>query len=202
MGENIKELIEKIQKEGVNVAQEKARKIGEEANFRKDEILNRAQLEADSLIDEAEERINKMEEASSLALKQAARDLFLELKKEVFAMLDNIILSEVRKTLTHEELAKIINSIIHEQVLKNSGDILINLNKDDLCKLEATFLKNLKEDILKGIKLKSKDDISKGFIISYDLGKSHFDFTDKALAEYLGGYVNPRLAEILKQATI
>jgi vacuolar-type H+-ATPase subunit E/Vma4 len=42
------------------------------------------------------------------------------------------------------------------------------------------------------------EDISSGFIISYDQGKSYFDFSDKALAEYIAGYLKPQLSEILK----
>ena len=39
-----------------------------------------------------------------------------------------------------------------------------------------------------------------GFRISYDAGKSWFDFTDKALTEYMGKFVNAQILDILKDA--
>jgi len=202
MAENIKELIEKIQSEGVNVAEEKARKIEEDAETKKGEILKKAKLEAENLLAEAKDKISKMEEASRTSLEQYSRDLFLSIKKEIQASLGKIILSQVHQALTVDELAKIIDSIAKTKSTSTSEEIIFTLSNDDIKKLENTFLKGLKEDILKGIKLKAKDDIAAGFLISYDAGKSHFDFTDKALAEYLGSYVKPKLAEILKSAVI
>ncbi|PIW68507.1 MAG: V-type ATP synthase subunit E, partial [Candidatus Omnitrophica bacterium CG12_big_fil_rev_8_21_14_0_65_42_8] len=50
----------------------------------------------------------------------------------------------------------------------------------------------------KGIVVRASDEISVGFTISFDAGKSQYDFTDKALAEYIGVYLKPKLSEILK----
>ncbi len=202
MAENIQELIEKIQNEGVLAAEARAAEIQAQANQRKEEIISQASKQADHLIAEARERIAKMQQASDLALQQSGRDLLLVLRKEIASILEKVMVLEIRNALTPEELAGILKSIIQAQSAKNSGEIVIHLNKDDLKKLEHTFLKGLKEDVLKGIKLKSQDDIAAGFIISYDAGRSHFDFTDKALAETLGAYLKPGLAEILKSAAI
>ena len=49
--------------------------------------------------------------------------------------------------------------------------------------------------------LKPAEDILGGFTISFDSGKSQFDFTDQALAEYIGQYLKPKLEEILQAAT-
>ena len=43
-------------------------------------------------------------------------------------------------------------------------------------------------------------DIRAGFVISYDGGKSQWDFSDKALAEYIGSCLNPKLNVILEEA--
>ena len=45
----------------------------------------------------------------------------------------------------------------------------------------------------KKIILKPAEEISGGFTISFDNGKSCYDFTDKALAEYIGTYLKPKL---------
>jgi V/A-type H+-transporting ATPase subunit E len=199
MAEEIKNLIEKIQQEGVQIAEEKAREIENQTRQKADEILGKAKKDAQDLIAEAKEKIAKTEDASKSSLKQTARDLILSLKKELNAMLNKLILSKVKETLTPEEMAKIITALIKDHKGKNKEEIIISLKKEDLHKLEKGLLSELSDEIKKGITLKPSDEISNGFIISFDAGKSHFDFSDEALAEYIGLYLKPKLAELLKE---
>ena len=71
------------------------------------------------------------------------------------------------------------------------------MKKEDQEKIEKGLLAELKEEVKKGITLKPSEDIAGGFIISYDAGKSHFDFTDKALAEYFSLYLKPKIGQML-----
>lgn len=198
MAEELKGLIEKIQREGIQAAEEKAGRIENQARRNADEILAKARHQADKIIREAEDRIARMQESANVSFEQAGRDLLISLRREINAMLDRLILSSVKEALNPQELSKIISSLIKEQTGKKKQDVIITLNKSDLQKLENEFLSELKELIKKGIILKPSDDIRCGFIISYDSGKSHFDFTDKALAEYISQCLKPKLSEIFK----
>ena len=198
MAEEIKNLIEKIQQEGFKVAEDKAKDIQEQAKHQAKEIIEKAKNEADKIISDAKDKIAKMEESSKATLKQSGRDLFILIKKEVNALLGKLIVSNVKQTLNPDELAKIITILIKDH--KGKEDIIISLKKEDMEKLEKGFLGELKEEVKKGIVLKPSEDIHAGLIISYDGGKSHFDFTDKALAEYIGSYIKPKIGEIIKEA--
>ena len=81
---------------------------------------------------------------------------------------------------------------------KKPSDIVVSLKKEDLESLEKGSMGELREAVKKGITLRPSDDISAGFIISYDAGKSQFDFTDKSLAEYIITYLKPKLKDVLK----
>lgn len=199
MAEELKDLIEKIQQEGVKAAQDQARQIEDEARKQADAIIEKAKAQAQNLIAEAEDKISRMEESTKASLDQVGRDIMLSLRKEINAMLDRLIVLQVREALSPEELAKIITLLIKDYHGKD--DITIMLKKEDLEKIEKSFLAKLKEETKKGVVLKPSEDILGGFIISYDSGKSHFDFTDKALAEYIGKYLKPKLAQILKDSS-
>lgn len=200
MSEEIKDLIEKIQQEGVQAAQDKARKIEEQALGRAREIVEKAKAEALRLIAEAEDKIRQVEGNQKAALSQAGRDFILALKKEIHNLLDKLIAADIRQALSPEETVKIITTLIKDFGGKDKGGIIISLKKDDLSKIEKGLFSQLGEEIKKGIILKPSEDILGGFIISYDSGKSHFDFTDKALAEYIALYLKPQLTEILKNS--
>lgn len=200
MAEEIRELIEKINEEGVKAAEEKAKAIEDEARRQADAIIKKAEAQAERQISAAKEKIARMEASSRSSLSQAGRDLVLSLRKEITAILDKIIQAHLHKALGPDELADIIKSLIKENAGKEvKGDIIISLKKEDLEKLERSLLGSLKEELKKGVTLKPSEEIQAGFTISYDQGKSHYDFTDKALAEYIASHLKPRLAEILKE---
>lgn len=196
MAEEFKGLIEKIQQEGVKAGEDRARDIEQQAKGQAKDIVEKAKREAEKLIADAKDKTVKTEESTKTSLKQAGRDLLLGLRKEINSMLDRLISSRVREALNPDALAKIITLLVKEH--KETGDIIISLKKEDIENLEKGFLDELKEETKKGITLKPSEDIHGGFIISYDRGKSHYDFTDKALADYIGQYLKPKLDEILK----
>lgn len=196
MAEEIKDLIEKIQQEGIKVAEDKAKEIENQARRQAEEIVKKALAEAEKLINEAKEQIAKKQESSKILLQQAGRDLLLGLRKEINALLERLIVSGLRQALAPEELSKILTALIKNYSGKEN--IVILLKREDLEKLEKGFLGALREEAKKGITLRPGEDIQAGFSISYDNGKSYYDFTDEALAEYIGSYLKPGLNEILK----
>lgn len=198
MSEELKSLIEKIQVEGVQAAEEKAQAVIEEAKQKAVAIVEKANSDAQGLIQEANERIAKTEEASRLALKQAGRDIMISLRKEINSLLDKIMRVSIQEALSPQELGKIITGLINEISHKHTEEIEVTLKKEDIERIKKAFYSELKDEIKKGVVLKPSEEISAGFLISFDSGKSHFDFTDKALADYLSTYLRPKLLEMLK----
>ncbi|MBU4346801.1 MAG: hypothetical protein KKH29_05720 [Candidatus Omnitrophica bacterium] len=198
MVEDIKGLIEKINQEGIRAVQGKAKNIEAQARQRAEEIVAKAQAEAEKIIAEGRDKVVKTQQSTRLSLEQTGRDLLLTLSKEINTMLNNLIARGVRTALSPQEMAKIIVTLIKNYSGKEKSDIVVLLNKQDLESLEKGLLGELKEELKKGMVLKASEGMNAGFMISYDRGRSHFDFTDKALTEYIGTYLQPKLAQILK----
>ena len=198
MAEEIKELIEKIRSEGVRAGEDKAKAIELDALKRARQIIADADAEARRILSEARESISRSEESSRSSLRQAARDVIIGLKKEILAALNKITLSHVHKALTTEETGKLIAHLLKECGAKDKGAVIVSLKKEDAEKLAGVFMSELSDELKKSLVLKPSEDIRGGFTISYDHSKSYYDFTDKALAEYIGSYIRPKLSEILK----
>ena len=199
MAEQIKELLEKIQKEGIEAAEEEARQIESRARQKAEDIVQKAQAQAAKLLEEAAERVRRNEESSKAALKQAARDMLLSLKDQIISLLEKVIAAEIGSALSGEELARILSSLIKEGCAHEGKDIVIFVKEQDKEALEAHFLNKLKQELKKNIEIRTSGQIRSGFIISFDSGKSQFDFTETALAEYVGLILKPKLAELLNQ---
>jgi len=200
MPEEIRDLIEKINQDGIKAAEEKAQKIEALARQRADDILDQARREAEKMVAAAHERIRREEGSEKTLLAQAGRDLLLSLRNEMNAMLGRILVSEIRQALTPEALFRLLSEVVKHYSAGEHGDIAVFLAKEDLETLEKNFLQKLREETEKNIVLRPAEEISGGFLISFDSGRSLYDFSDKALAEYIGAYLKPRLNRILQEA--
>ena len=138
-----------------------------------------------------------------MALKQSSRDMLLSLRKEIEHTLKQIVASQVRDSLTSDNLSKIIGDVINNflSTKKSEVDIKVALNAKDLNQLKGSFISKLQKQLKDQIKFQSSEDIGKGFTISFDGGKSSFDFTDESLADYLSTFLNAQVAEFVKEAS-
>jgi len=200
MAEELKELIEKIQAEGIKAAEEKAASIEAEARRRAEDLVKKAEKEAVRIEAEAKDRISRMEEGAKNSIKQAGRDTILSLKKEISAMLGRLVEHHVHKALSAEETAKILTTVIKGCGGEGMDKIVASVRKEDVAAIEAALLAELGAEIKKSITIRTTGELRGGFVISYDSGRSSYDFSDKALAEYLASYLKPKLADLLKES--
>jgi V/A-type H+/Na+-transporting ATPase subunit E len=197
MAQEIKDLIAKIQQEGVQVAAAQANQIKTDAEKESARIIVQAKQEAQKIIEQASSQAKQLEDATQATLKQAGRDMLISLKQEIISMLERLIKSDLRQSLNAEELSKIMSVLIKTAPLSLGSQIVVSLNKQDKDKLEQGFLKQLVEETKKTIVLKSAEGVQSGFIISFDAGKSIFDFSGQALSDYISGCLKPELNRIL-----
>ncbi|MBN2040842.1 MAG: V-type ATP synthase subunit E [Spirochaetes bacterium] len=195
----LKELIEKIRKEGVGEAEEKAGRIIEDAKTSASEIIEKARKEASEIIAKAKDEQAQMENTGKDALKQAGRDLILTIKGKLTSIFDSLVKKEVSGALKDDVISELIPVIIKEWSVKNKGiDVL--LSREDGKKLEKSLLNKLSDELKSGVEIKVHQGIKSGFRISEKDGESYYDFTDEGVAESLVQYLNPVLADIITKA--
>jgi V/A-type H+-transporting ATPase subunit E len=197
MPEELKDLIEKIKRDGVQAAETKAGQIESEARAKAQEMLIRAKKDSERIVSDARDEAVKLRDSGQAALRQAGRDMLITLKKEMVALLDTVAARGIGAALKGDDLVRILKDLIKDQTDSDKKDIVITVGKEDLDRLEKALLADLSKEMKKGITLKASDDVEGGFLISYDHGKSYYDFTEAALAGYIASSLKPRLADIL-----
>lgn len=200
MSQNVQELINKIKQDGLQTAQAKAKEIEAAAEKQAQEVLARAKSQAEKITADAQSRQQQIEASSRESLKQAARDTLLSVKQEVIALLDKIAARSVRESLTPEQTAALISEVTKGFFAEQSDGkgVEVGLSEESRSRLEQGFLEKLQKEIKAGITIRTADDLTGGFTISFDEGRSCFDFSEAALAEYLGKYVNEYVGKLLK----
>tara|TARA_Y100000031_G_C8171247_1_gene361918 strand:- start:219 stop:830 length:612 start_codon:yes stop_codon:yes gene_type:complete len=200
MAEKLKELLEKINEEGIKRSEAKAHEIEEKAKVEAGRILDNAKRKSRKLIEDANTEIEKTKKSRDIALKQASRDLILSLKEEIKKTLGRVVSKEVSSAISGAELAAILGNVIEKYIEKGGkdSDIKVLLKKETLDKLKTSFISKLNSKLKQGIDFKVSPNINAGFSISFDKGKSFFDFSDDGLKEALSAFLNPELAKLLK----
>lgn len=201
MSQHVQELIDKIKIEGVQAADQKAKEIEDNAKASAQKVIADAQARAQHIIADAQTQAQKTHESTEMALKQSARDTLLALKKEIEGVLRKVISKQIKDSLSPEQLSDIIGQIVKGSVKANlaDNDIEVTLNAGDLKKLKDGFAAKLQKEIKQPITFKTNDGISSGFTISFDEGKSCFDFSEASLSEYISSYLNTQIASLLKK---
>lgn len=201
MAIQLQELIERINQEGIKSAEEKTREIIAEAEKKAEDIIEKARKEAKGLTEKANESAKSTREKSEKAIKQSFRNVMLALKQEITKQFDLIVKSEIGKALNPEVISEVIINVSKDIAKQKSDgkDIQILVNEKDAKKLTGTFVESFKKEIKAGLEIKPVKNIDAGFMVSFDDGKSHYDFTDDGLRECLFAYISPQLKEIVKK---
>jgi V/A-type H+-transporting ATPase subunit E len=83
---------------------------------------------------------------------------------------------------------------------KGDKTVELQVSEADAERLEKHLRAALSREIGKGLVITPVESIDAGFRIGEKDGAVYHDITDVGLAEILGAFVNPRLAELIRQA--
>ena len=174
MDVQLQELIDKIKKDGVASAEQEAKAIKENAQKEADSIIAQAKEKADSIVKEAQGETARLEKASIDAIKQASRNLLISFRDGITAELSAIIETETKTAYSKSLLEKLIPETV---------------------KIWAS-----KAEVEKGLEIKPDKTLNGGFRIGMKNGASFYDYSAESVAELFASYLNPKVAQIMKEA--
>jgi V/A-type H+-transporting ATPase subunit E len=196
----LQELIDRIKKDGIESASDEASRLKAQAEAEAKRIVEAANKEAEAIISRGKADAERSEKAGVAALEQASRNLVLAFKGEIQTLLDKIIAQGVSASFGEDTLKSVLPDLIKSWAAKGSDDLALILPEAQLGKLQGFFTEKLAAELKKGLELKSDRNLGAGFRIASKDGSAYYDFSAESVAELLAAYLNPRLAEILKNS--
>ena len=198
---HLNELIDKIKKDGVEVAENEAKAIVENAKAEAEKIVAAAEEKAKEIMEQAKAENAKNQRSGEEAITQAGRNLLISFRQSVTRELGAILSDEVNAVYSSDALAEIIAHVV-EAMAKNldTEKLEVVLNSSVLEKFEKTVLSALKARMLKGVTLKANDNFDGGFRIAVNDGSAYYDYSAESVVKMLSGYLSPKVAELLKKA--
>jgi V/A-type H+-transporting ATPase subunit E len=201
MAEDLQNLLERIQRDGVEKAEAEAAERLKAAEQEASEITTRAEKDANALRRQAEADAQAMVQRGRKSLEQAARDVLLTIGESLSGLLQSIVDQEVSQALDPNTLQKMLTSVVEAYCAghgKESVDIL--LSDEDRQVLQTFVMDRFAEKLAGGLDVKSDKDVLSGFRVSVKDGTVQHDFTGSAMSEAVCQLVRPQLAEIVRSA--
>jgi V/A-type H+-transporting ATPase subunit E len=193
MAEELKHLIDQIQKEGVEKAEEQATAILSQAKERAAKIVTEAEQKAADLLAKSETEAEAFAERSVRTLEQAARDLLITVGQGCEKVVTETLGQQVDKAIDGGLLEKMVLNVI-EQHKGESAEF--SVNEADQKALTAFCAKQAKKSGQE-IELVSDAEVLSGFKVGFKGSNAYLDFTGEAVAEALASFLRPELAKIV-----
>ncbi len=198
MDAQLKEIIETIQSEGVQSAEKKASAIVSSAEERAAQIIKDAEKRAQDIVRAAQGEAERMERTGKENLKQAGRDLILNVETRLKRLFTKVIDQTTREAYSAGVVEKAIVAMVGSQ--SESSDLSVQIDAGVANEVEQALRARLGDAMKAGLTITPVEGMDAGFRVSHKDGNAYVDFTAAGIAEVLGAFLNPRLAELLREA--
>jgi V/A-type H+-transporting ATPase subunit E len=201
MAEQLQELLERINQEGIEKAEKKSEEIISAANQKAKKIVQTAEKKAGEVVEAANHDAAKLQESAEKTIDQSFRNIMLSLKEEIQKYLDRILTAQLGEALTPELIGKIILTVTKNCSSQISGgtEVQVLVSPDDAKQLAGGIIERFRKEAGTGLMIKPIPAIDAGFMISFDGGESSYDFTDLGLKDLLSTYISAQLKDIISR---
>lgn len=192
MAEELQQLLEKIQHDGVEKANAEAAAILAKAKADADAILKDAEAKAAARRDEAEADARAFEDRARKTISQAARDTVLDVKAALGRLLENLLSKDVAAALANpDEVARLALAAV-KALGADAVDVAAGAKLADALKAQ------LAAAAAKGVQVVLDETTGAGFSLRLDGGRVEHDFSEAALAAALAKRLRPDLARLVR----
>ena len=192
MAEELQQLLEKIQRDGVEKADAEAAAILAKAKADADAILKDAEAKAAARRDEAEADARAFEDRARKTISQAARDTVLDVKAALGRLLENLLAKDVAAALANpDEVARLALAAV-KALGADAVDVAAGAQLADALKAQ------LAAAAAKGVQVVLDETTGAGFSLRLDGGRVEHDFSEAALAAALAKRLRPDLARLVR----
>ena len=191
MAEELQQLLEKIQRDGVDKANAEAAAIVAKAKAEAEAIVKKAQEDAAAAEAKGKADAEAYAARARETISQAARDTVLKVREDVTKLLTKLLAQDVSAALATEAVP-LAAAAVKELVTGSGAEVAAS------AKLVDALRAQLAAQAQNGVKVVADEMTGTGFTVKLDNGRVEHDFTDAAISEALAQRLRSDLAALLK----
>ena len=192
MAEELQQLLEKIQRDGVDKANAEAAAIVAKAKAEAEALVKKAQEDAAAAEAKGKADAEAYAARARETIAQAARDTVLKVKDDVTKLLTKLLAQDVTAALATEAVP--IAAAAVKELVTGSATAEVAAS----AKLVDALRAQLAAQAQGGVKVVADEMTGAGFTVKLDNGRVEHDFTDVAIANALAQRLRADLAALLK----
>jgi V/A-type H+-transporting ATPase subunit E len=196
----LKELIDTINRDGVDKVRQESETLLNLARAQADEIVTAARMQATDLLSNARREQERLEHSGRESLKQASRDLLLGVRKQLETLFSALLQEKTRTALNDKEITAAIAAMISNWTPERQGKIELLLPQQQFDSMAKALQKAMAGKIAAGIEIKAAAEVANGFRVVEKDGQAYYDFSAASIAENLSLFLNPLMAKIVVDA--
>ncbi len=197
MAELFQSLLDKINEEGVQKAQAKADEIIAKAHEEAKTIKEKAHAAAKETAAKADEKAEALQKRAEAGIRQAARDILLELQRELERRIQRAVGDAAQEALSPEFMAALIKELAAKFTADPDGEVTVLAAVKDVAALDKALKNALAGSFKTAPKILGNAEIRGGMEVSFKGDQLYCDFSSEAVTELVGAYIGPRLAVLL-----
>jgi V/A-type H+-transporting ATPase subunit E len=196
----LKELIDSIQRDGVDKSRRESEALLQQARAQADGIVADARAQAETLLAKARQEKEQMERSGRESLQQASRDLILKVRKQLEAVFSALLKEKAKDALGDKEIAAAIAAMIANWAPELRERVEVQLPAEHFESMAKALRQALAAKIAAGIEIKAAVEVVDGFRVAEKNGQAYYDFSAASIAENLAVFLNPAMARTLADA--
>ena len=194
MTQDLQQLLEKIQRDGVDKAQAEADTLLAAARNQAKATVEAAREEAAKVKAEARQEAEAFERRAEETIRQSARDTVMNVEKAVTALFTGLLLKEVNAALGDADLVAKLAAEAVRAYIGGKGGIEVAA----VARLAEVLRAKLSAEAADGVTVVTDETAGAGFRVRLANGRIEHTFTGAAVAETLAKQLRPRLATLMK----
>ena len=198
MSKELQGLLNKIQAEGLEKAENERARLVAEAKAQADAIVAEAKAQADKIRKDAEADAEASRKKADAAVRQAARDVIISLKDDLQEKLRAVVREAAAQAMTPEAMAGLIAKIA-EQFAQNAAsgaEVILSVRERE--EAAQKLIGCLPDVLKKNTSVRLGRGFAAGFKVGFKDSEVFFDFSDEALTDIICEFVGPKLAAVIK----
>lgn len=201
MAEELQSLLEKIQREGIEKAAAERDEIVNKANAEAAAILASARAEAEKMRADAANDAEALKKRAESAIRQAARDILLELKSELQRRVATVTRNRMDEALSSEFIAGLVREIATAALSSAdkaaSGKLEVMVGPAKCEEVAKLITASVGADLVEKMTIFPNAAAGRGLKVSVEGNEVFFDFSDAALTEMICEYAGTRISAVI-----
>ena len=200
MTEELQQLLDRIRSEGVDKAQNEANVILENARKEATELVAQAKTESEAFRSEAQRDADAFAKRAEESLRQAARDVLIQVEQDLVKRFERVLLDDVEKTVADETtLTAWIADAVAAYLKGGAKEIEVVLG-GGIAAQAAGLVERLRGDAAtaKGVVITPSPAFPNGFTLRLEGGRIEHSFTAEAITAALSRLLRPQLAKLIQ----